>query len=163
MIFSVAQFVVLHTSLRDPYSLPAKRTLTNLVPSAWVNDDLIMERKEGLILYLHSLLQSAELQDHPILIQFLMPGPFAPFGTPQIRHDALTVPMESRSMASISHVQSRFLSIKSESDHDEAEAAGSVTPVAGTYYPSWAGSSLPPEKLAFAKYDIIFFGMQCLQ
>jgi len=66
-------------------------------------------------------------------------------------------------MASISHVQSRFFPIKSESDHDEAEVAGSVTPIAGTYYPSWAGSSLPPEKLAFAKYDIIFFGVQCFQ
>lgn len=149
----------MHASLRDPYSLPAKRTLINLVPSAWVNDDLIIERKEGLILYLHSLLQSAELQDHPILIQFLTPGPFAPFGTPQIRRDTLTVPMESRSMASITPVKSRFLSSKSESDHDEAEIAGSVIPVAGTYYPSWADSALPPEKLDFAKYDIIFFGV----
>jgi len=149
--------------LRDPYPLPAKHTLTNLVPSAWINDDLIMERKEGLILYLHNLLQSAELQDHPILIQFLTPGPFAPFGTPQIRHDTLTVPMQSRSVASITPVQSRILSIKSESDHDEAEIARPVTPVAATYYPSWAGSTLPPENLAFAKYDIIFFGVQCFQ
>lgn len=151
--------------MRDPYQLPAKRTLTNLVPSAWVDDDLIVERKEGLILYLHSLLQSTELQDHPILIQFLTPGPFAPFGTPQTKCDALIAPMESKSMVSVAlnPIQSRLLSIKFEPSQDEVEIASSVTPVTGAYYPSWAVSTLPPERIAFEKYDIIFFGAPCFQ
>ncbi|KXN90766.1 Chitinase A1 [Leucoagaricus sp. SymC.cos] len=140
-----SEFVALHACLRDPFSLPAKRAITNLVPSAWVNDELIAERKEGLTFYLHSLLQSAEIQDHPILVQFLTPGSFAPFGTPQIERDVPIVRMESKSL--------------SEPDQDNAQVVNSMTPtpIAGAYYPSWAAETLPPEKVAFSKYDIIFF------
>ncbi|KAF5347319.1 hypothetical protein D9756_009917 [Leucocoprinus leucothites] len=154
-----SEFVTLHTSLRDPYSLPAKHTLTNLVPSAWVNDELITERKEGLALYTHSILQSTEIQDHPILVQFLTPGPFAPFGMPQIECRAPIVRMESRSLASVAvdPTQSRPLSIKSEPDQDGTKIAGSGIAIAGAYYPTWAVDTLEPEKIAFSKYDVIFF------
>jgi chitinase len=145
--------------LRDPFSLPAKHTLTNLVPSGWINDELISERKEGLTQYLISLLHLAEIQDHPILVQFLAPGPFAPFGTPQIRRDVPAVRMKSKSLAcvAVKPVQSRVM-IRREPDLDGGQLAGSEAPIAGAYYPSWAVVSLPPEKIAFSKYDIIFFG-----
>ena len=32
-------------------------------------------------------------------------------------------------------------------------------PVAAAYYPAWAVTAHPPEKLDFSKFDIIFFGM----
>jgi chitinase len=30
-------------------------------------------------------------------------------------------------------------------------------PLAAAYYPSWAADTLSPEKIAYAKFDIIFF------
>lgn len=139
--------------------LPAKRTLaTNLVPSAWLNDEFIAERKKGLSTYLRNLIQSTQLQDHPILIQFLTPGPFDPFGTPQIELGDPFVQMGSISPVSIgvNFGQSRAVihSAKVESDRDHR---GDPEPIAAAYYPSWAVDALSPEKVVFSKFDIIFF------
>ncbi|KAF7351121.1 Glycoside hydrolase family 18 protein [Mycena sanguinolenta] len=53
------QFAALHTALGKPdnVQLPPKRILaTTFIPSAWVDDTLIAERKDGLKAYLNTVL-----------------------------------------------------------------------------------------------------------
>jgi chitinase len=144
--------------LRDPFVLPAKRSLTtNLVPSAWLDDELIAERKEGLSIYLDNLLQCYDLQDHPLLVQFLTPGLFYPFGTPQTEPGDPVANMRSKS-SSLSVTVSPGLPRESyiQSDAGTGHARDSE-PLAAAYYPSWSADTLSPEKIAYAKFDIIFF------
>ncbi|KAF9443605.1 glycoside hydrolase family 18 protein [Macrolepiota fuliginosa MF-IS2] len=152
-----SEFTILHTLLLDTFVFPAKHTfITNLVPSAWANDELINERKKGLSVYLHSLL-STELQNHPVFVQFLTPGPFTPFRTPQIERNDPTVQMESKSLATlgVDPTQPCALS-RAKSDQDSAKITDSE-PIAAAYYPSWAVDTLKPEQIVFSKFDIIFF------
>lgn len=59
--------------LKDPYTLPPKRSLsTTLIPSAWVDDRLISERKRGLSQYLEDLLKSPDYKDRSMLLHFLV-------------------------------------------------------------------------------------------
>ncbi|KAJ3573232.1 hypothetical protein NP233_g2569 [Leucocoprinus birnbaumii] len=68
------------------------------------------------------------------------------------------VRMESRALASVAvNPESRVAAIKSEPDQDGIEITESAAPIAGAYYPSWAAGTLEPEKVAFSKYDIIWF------
>ncbi|EKM76188.1 hypothetical protein AGABI1DRAFT_108941 [Agaricus bisporus var. burnettii JB137-S8] len=152
-----SEFVTLHTSFRDPFHLPAKHSLTtNLVPSAWLNDELIAERKEGLETYLHNLLRCYDLQDHPLLVQFLTPGLFYPFGTPQTEPGDPVANMESKSLLSVNVSPDRSHEIYTRSEAGEGLARHSE-PLAAAYYPSWAADTLSPEKIAYTKFDIIFF------
>jgi hypothetical protein len=53
-------------------TLPPKRILsTTFVPSAWVDDELIAERKAGLATYLSKLVHTPEYEKNPILNEFL--------------------------------------------------------------------------------------------
>jgi chitinase len=67
--------VTLQTTLGvKDLELPPKRILANIfIPSAWVDDTLISERKEGLKTYLNTLLASPQYKDNPALNDFLTP------------------------------------------------------------------------------------------
>ncbi|OBZ70107.1 putative endochitinase [Grifola frondosa] len=74
-----SEFVQLHDTLRDSESLPPKRILvTSFIPSAWIDDQLIAERKAGLSAYLSNLLQLPQYRAHKALLEFLSPS----FSTP---------------------------------------------------------------------------------
>ncbi|RDB17715.1 Chitinase A1 [Hypsizygus marmoreus] len=138
-----SQFVGLHEYLEDSFTLPPNHHLTNaVVPSAWVNDELIAERKSGLAAYLTHVNTVPEFQDNPIYVQFL--------SSPSFDMDSLgqgakeTPNMVSRDTVKIYQV------IASDPDTQ-------ATPIAAAYYPSWSAWTNPPNKLNFAKFDIIFY------
>ncbi|GLB44488.1 putative glyco_18 [Lyophyllum shimeji] len=137
-----SQFVALHETLKDPFTLPPKRLLaTTFIPSAWVDDALIAERKAGLTQYLSDLLQSPDYKDAPALLAFLSA-------------DDILAPRKFDVEDAVPSTLSRkaALDIDLTSDGD-AEAA--ATPIAAAYYPDWAG--LTPENIDFSKFDILFF------
>ncbi|KAG6824761.1 hypothetical protein H0H92_005892 [Tricholoma furcatifolium] len=119
-------FVSLHDILKDPFELPPKRLITtNLIPSTWVDDSLITERKAGLTKYLSNLLKSPKYKDSAPLLQFLCDND--DHGT----DDAMC----SRSTSS-----SLFLELKA-TDNTVATAA---TPIAAAYYEKWTAAGNPP-------------------
>lgn len=135
-----SEFEALHRALNDPFVLPPKRLLTtSFIPSAWIDDDLIAERKAGLEEYLSNLLSIPDHENSPILVQFL---------TPNI----------------ISANTTRFNSVPTTLCHGAAMNVESVdgveaqnTMIAAAYYPDWSADSNPPEKIDFSKFDILFF------
>jgi chitinase len=133
----------LHVNIGDKFSLPPKRILsTTFVPSAWVDDKLIAERKIGLASYLNNLLSSLDYKDAPALLDFITP-------TSRITdskfnaEDALPSTLSRKEALHAQEVLS-----------DEISAQPKF--VAAGYYPYW--SSRTPESLDFSKFDIIFFG-----
>ena len=69
-------FLTFHSeTLRDPFNLPPKRLfVTTFVPSAWLDDAQIAERKAGLTTYLCDLLAS-KFKHSEVLAEFLSPEP----------------------------------------------------------------------------------------
>lgn len=67
------QFVALHQALNvKSVELPPKRILTTtFVPSAWLDDELINERKAGLAEYLAKLVHMPEYAKKSALLEFL--------------------------------------------------------------------------------------------
>ncbi|TFK52796.1 glycoside hydrolase family 18 protein [Heliocybe sulcata] len=135
-----SEFAALQSQLGDSYGLPPKRLLvTTFIPSAWVDDDLIAERKSGLSSYLRSLLADDAFRSEPALLHFLSAA-----GAGTIRafdlEDALPSTL-SRKAA---------LTMLGEID-------AKATKVAAAYYPDWVGDSNPPENLDFSKFDILLF------
>lgn len=130
-------------TLKDSFSLPPKRLLsTAFIPSAWVDDTLIKERKAGLTQYLTNLLQSPDYKDNPAIVDFLTPK-----GTKSLSKFDLEDAVPS--------TLSRKTALNLEAQGDvEIEA----TMIAAAYYPDWSAGSFPPEKLDFSKFDILFFG-----
>ncbi|KAG6833417.1 hypothetical protein H0H87_007402 [Tephrocybe sp. NHM501043] len=130
--------------LTDPFELPPKRLLaTSFIPSAWIDDTLIAERKAGLTKYLSDLLKSTEYKDAPLLRDFFTED----YGRERARFDVEDA---------VPSTLSRKAAMKLESTNDVEETA---TPIAGAYYVDWAASGNPPEGVNFAKFDILFFGM----
>lgn len=128
-----AQFLSLQQCLRDPWHLPAKRPLkTALLPSSWVDDNLLEERKEGLELYLSFLLRDLEHREHPALNRFLSLGAFDidPPLTSGEKAQSLQIPLEDNK-----------------------------TLISASYYPSWVLDTHPPEQIDFSKFDVLFFGV----
>ncbi|KAF7421003.1 hypothetical protein PC9H_011522 [Pleurotus ostreatus] len=137
-----SEFVQLHDSLHDPFTLPPKRFLvTTFIPSAWVDDALVAERKTGLASWLRDLLSSDDFKDNSALLAFLTPDASA---TP--RHFSLEDVLPS--------TLSRKAGIKFTPE-DEVDTM--ATPIAAAYYPDWSAGSNPPEKIDFSKFDILFF------
>jgi chitinase len=127
--------------------LPPRRALANIVvPFAWINDQLISERKAGLTDYLNHLITIREFQDNKTLLQFLTSQLFDPA-------QLLDTPNNLPSMVSMNVLTPN----KTKIEPDDPRLA----PVAATYYPTWAAEDHPPEKLDFSKFDIIFFGKGC--
>ncbi|KAI0940229.1 hypothetical protein AcV5_001393 [Taiwanofungus camphoratus] len=135
-----SEFVDLHNTLGDPGALPPKRILvTSFLRSAWVDDKLIAERKEGLNAYLASLLQSSQYITSPALLKFLTPSTSTP--TQFNPEDALPSTLSRRTALQLEGMLS----------------AASSTPIAAAYYPDWASNSNPPQNLDFSKFGILLF------
>ncbi|KAK0216319.1 glycoside hydrolase family 18 protein [Armillaria fumosa] len=133
-----SEFAALHDALGDPYSLPPKNSVFNaIIPSAWVDDELIAERKDGLLAYLNSLLRSSRYQASSKLLAFLNPNYMTDVHG---LDDEITPSMICKVNLTIKAPVSRLSS-----------------PVAAAYYPDWSSWSNPPGKLDFSKFDILFF------
>ncbi|KAI0355450.1 glycoside hydrolase family 18 protein [Trametes cingulata] len=138
-----SDFVALHDTLNDPGSLPPKRILaTTFVPSAWLDDTLIAERKAGLSAYLTGLLHSPQFRAHKALRDFLAPAspsgaPAAPFNP----EDALPSTLTRKAALA---------------EQGELSAQASA-PLYAAYYPDWSSDQIPPNTLDFSKFDIILF------
>ncbi|KAI0751174.1 glycoside hydrolase family 18 protein [Daedaleopsis nitida] len=140
-----SEFVALHDTLNDPGSLPPKRILaTTFVPSAWLDDTLIAERKAGLSAYLTGLLQSPQFRTHKFLVEFLVPSPFTSSSRDFSLEDALPSTL-SRNAAL--NAQARL----------NGDISAEATPVAAAYYPDWSADAHPPNKLDFSKFDVLYF------
>lgn len=138
-----SQFVTLHECLRDSFALPPRRALANVVvPSAWIDDQLICERKAGLADYLNQLIAVPEFQDNQVILQFLTSPLFDPAPFLDTLNDLPCMVSKSTLTAD---------QTKIEPDDPRS------TPVAATYYPAWAIDHHPPEGLDFSKFNIIFF------
>ncbi|KAI8989856.1 glycoside hydrolase family 18 protein [Trametes punicea] len=136
-----SEFVALHETLNDPGSLPPKRILsTTFVPSAWLDDALITERKAGLSAYLTGLLQSPQFRVHKALIDFLTPSGPSTASRDFNLEDALPSTLSRKAALEVQNKLS-------------AEA----TPLYASYYPDWSSDQIPPNTLDFSKFDIILF------
>jgi chitinase len=171
------QFVTLHEVLKDPFNLPPKRLLvTTFLPSAWADDALIQERKEGLAEYLTDLLASSKFKYHTALHQFLLGEAVGSNtnseGGPNRDNfdleDALpsTLPRKAAlTMAAMGRPTgadvASLMAASSKSSDATASAAAAVAPTSmhyAAYYPGWSAYANPPEKLDFSKFDILYFG-----
>ena len=117
--------------------MPPKRLLaTTFIPSAWIDDTLISERRAGLTKYLNDVLQSPEYKGNPALAAFFSQS------TPTSAFD-----LEDALPSTLS--RKAALDLKAQS--------ADVTPIAAAYYENWA-TSPSVENIDFSKFDIIFFG-----
>lgn len=105
---------------------------------------LLAERKAGLAEYLAALLWSPEYQTAPALIDFLKRDTTNP---------KLAVDLEDYLPSTLSRKNVLAMERTASAKY---ELNGAF--VASAYYPSWAASSVPPETVDYAKYDIVFFG-----
>lgn len=122
------------------FPLPPKRTVTtSLVPSAWVDDELIKERKAGLQMYLTNLLHDLKFRTHLELVRFLAPSA----GFKDAEATGASPVMVSKGALVSRHAL-----------HDEDIRK----PIAASYYPAWASSTVAPSDINFSKFDVIFFG-----
>ncbi len=145
-LITIWQFVALHDSLNDPGTLPPKRILaTTFVPSAWLDETLVAERKAGLSAYLTGLLESPQFRNHQSLIDFLTPS-------------STSSSREFNPEDAIPSTLSRKTALNLAVDLHGDVSAEATTPIAAAYYPDWAADSNPPNKLDFSKFDILYFG-----
>ncbi|KAH8096611.1 glycoside hydrolase family 18 protein [Cristinia sonorae] len=136
-----SDFVELHTELNDPFTLPPKRILaTTFLPSAWVDDTLIAERKAGLSAYINALLTSPSFKSSPVLAAFL-----------EASSNATSFSLEDALPSTLSRAAAQKLLAKG------GEVKATANPVAAAYYPDWSAGSNPPENLDYSKFDILFF------
>ncbi|KAJ2921654.1 hypothetical protein H1R20_g15441, partial [Candolleomyces eurysporus] len=167
------------TAVKRRYSeihstFPPKRLLvTTFLPSAWADDALIQERKEGLAEYLTDLLASSKFKYHTALHQFLLGEEIGSDansdGGPNRDNfdleDALpsTLPRKAAlTMAAMGRPTGADVAsmIASSSSNGNADADATVAPTAlhyAAYYPGWSASANPPERLDFSKFDILYF------
>ncbi|KAJ6593462.1 glycoside hydrolase superfamily [Mycena capillaripes] len=111
--------------------LPPKRILvTAFIPSAWVDETLIAERKEGLKAYLNTLLATSQYKDNETLREFL---------TPSLLASPRQFDLEDALPSTLSQ-----------------KAAQQLGAVAAAYYPDWSADSFSPEHLDYSKFDILF-------
>ncbi|KAI0336889.1 glycoside hydrolase [Trametopsis cervina] len=135
-----SDFVQLHNTLRDNESLPPKRILvTSFVPSAWVDNSLIAERKAGLSTYINALLKAPQYNQHSTLTTFLSVS--SDTGKEVSPEDALPSTLSRKAALEL---------------HAKLNAAA-ASPIAAAYYPDWSADSWPPESLDYSKFDILFF------
>ncbi|KAG6889319.1 hypothetical protein C0992_005645 [Termitomyces sp. T32_za158] len=147
MYFSPYAKIPAIETLKDPYTLPPKQLLfTTFIPSAWVDDTLINERKLGLTQYLEDLIKSPDYKDNSTLLHFLTDS------------KSLTIP-KFHPKDEFSLILSRKEAFKSLSSPETGDRPSAATLIAGSYYPYWSAGSYPPEGLDFSKFDILFFGM----
>ncbi|KDR78222.1 hypothetical protein GALMADRAFT_1307739 [Galerina marginata CBS 339.88] len=143
-VFTLKQFVALKEVLCTPFALPPKRIIGTLFsPSGWINDGLINERKRGLQKYLTFLIHDMVLSHHTEFLLFLGAGDLP-------THKSTIWPS-----LVLPEMTSKELMIAKNSTLLEPERT--LKPVAASYYPSWASDAIPPHKIDFSKFDILFF------
>ncbi|KAJ7072791.1 glycoside hydrolase family 18 protein [Mycena amicta] len=135
-----SEFVHLHAALgASDLELPPKRILvTTFVPSAWVDDALISERKKGLKAYLNALLADPAYKDQAALKEFLSPA---------LRASPRRFDLEDALPSTLSRKTAQEL----------APVVAATTFIAAAYYPDWAVDDFPPESLDYSKFDILDF------
>ncbi|KAJ7741500.1 glycoside hydrolase [Mycena olivaceomarginata] len=135
-----SEFAALHAALGvQDAELPPKRILaTTFIPSAWVDDTLIAERKDGLKTYLNTLLSTAQYKDNKTLLEFLAPSLLA---SPR------QFDLEDALPSTLSRKKAQELGV----------VTAATTFVAAAYYPDWSVDSFPPESLDYSKFDILNF------
>lgn len=117
-------------------AFPPRRALVNsLVPFAWISDSLLEERKAGLNEVLCILLNTQKTQNHPYLYKFF-------------RYSISSFAMESMGEGFVQMRSTRPL----------LRNVAKSSPILGTYYPSWVADILPPGKVDWSRFDIVFFG-----
>ncbi|KAF8814370.1 glycoside hydrolase [Phlegmacium glaucopus] len=133
-----SEFLALKSAMRDDrHIIPPKRTVTtSVIPDAWVDDGLIAERKHGLGLYINSLLGDDEFRRSAALFEFLSLG-------------VMANPVAGR--ACPGNISKESLPITQIIDEDNNK------PIAASYYPAWTADVVPPKKIDFSKFDIMFF------
>ncbi|CAA7268385.1 unnamed protein product [Cyclocybe aegerita] len=156
-----SDFVALKLALGDCFPLPPKRTITtSVVPCAWMDDRLIEERKRGLQMYLTYLLHDLARRRDPELARFLAPGYYRYIGRLSAANNAKDGP-GGEQVTTPSMIQAKSALASSYMRSGGANAAGTdedrKKPIAASYYPSWAADTLPPSKIDFSKFDVIFF------
>lgn len=130
--------------MKDPYNLPPKRLLATIfIPSAWVDDALIAERKAGLAEYLTDILSSPKYKDQTVVFEFL-----------SLKSSDMDQKFDFEDALPSTLTRNRALALAS--DGNELTAAASM--INGAYYPDWAATAVPPESIDFSKFDLIFFG-----
>ncbi|KAF8178643.1 glycoside hydrolase family 18 protein [Mycena galopus ATCC 62051] len=135
-----SEFVTLHAALGpQDIDLPPKRILvTTFIPSAWVDDTLITERKDGLKTYLNTLLTIPRYKDDKTLKEFLAPALLA---SPR------QFDLEDALPSTLSRKKAQGL----------GAAVAATTLIAAAYYPDWSVDTIPPESLDYSKFDILNF------
>ncbi|KAJ6589902.1 glycoside hydrolase family 18 protein [Mycena vulgaris] len=133
-------FVALHTALGvEDIELPPKRILATIfISSAWVDDALIAERKEGLKKYLNTLLETSQYKDNEALEEFLTPT-------------LLASPRQFDPEDALPSTLSR------KTAQQPSAVTAAATFIAAAYYPDWSADAFPPESLDYSKFDILFF------
>jgi chitinase len=140
-----SEFVTLHAALQDPYTLPPKRLLaTTFIPSAWVDDELIAERKVGLAEYLFNLLSTPKYKEKSLLYEFF---------SAQVVEREFKFDLEDALPSTLT----RGKALKLASASLNGEVSSQVAMIAASYYPDWVSTTVPPEGLDFSKFDIIYF------
>ncbi|KAJ7125147.1 glycoside hydrolase family 18 protein [Mycena epipterygia] len=133
-----SEFTALHATLGvTDFELPPKRILvTTFIPSAWVDDALISERRAGLEEYISKLLENPQYRHSNAVQEFLAPSIHASPREFELE-DALPSSLSRKTAEELISVAATF--------------------IAAAYYPSWTADSHPPETLNYAKFDVLFF------
>lgn len=114
--------------------MPQKHTLnTSIIQHAWLDDRLIADRKRGLALYINSLIGDYKFREHSALLDFLSPDVIVDPALPQM-------------------VAKESLTLTKGIDENNVKA------IAASYYPAWSTDTVPPNKIDFSKFDLLFFG-----
>ncbi|KAJ3859360.1 glycoside hydrolase family 18 protein [Lentinula novae-zelandiae] len=136
-------------------SLPPKRILvTSFVPSAWLDDVLIEERKTGLAAYLNAILVHPTYRNAPALSDFLSSNDSKTSNPKLDLEDALPSTMSRQSALQI---KAQLLSGDGEATANKGEMKADATLIAAAYYPDWSESEFPPESLDYTRFSILFF------
>lgn len=154
------------------------------IPSAWVDDSLIAERKAGLSSYLSYLVSSPEYRDSPSLRKFLAVG-----GGQGTEGESQDERFDLEDALPSTMTRKKALELKAEllkadangaAKTGEGEAKAEATFIAASYYPGkllnpcskacktshlravrwgdWAEDTIAPENIDYSKFDILLYG-----
>ncbi|KAF9255037.1 glycoside hydrolase family 18 protein [Marasmius fiardii PR-910] len=150
-----SDFIALDTALNSPAPLPPKRIIvTTFIPSAWMDNALINERRVGLTNYLTTVLKNPAFEGNPVLHEFLFSS--SPRSSMRQLHLEDAVPStlsRSTAVALVSDLRNGNV-VADGGNEEKANASG---PIAAGYYPDWVSGDSPPENVDFSKFDILFF------
>ncbi|KAJ4480852.1 glycoside hydrolase [Lentinula aciculospora] len=153
-----SEFLALHNALAPSeditVSLPPKRILvTSFIPSAWLDDVLIEERKTGLAVYLTAILAHSSYQNTAVLNDFLSNESKVAHAKLDLE-DALPSTMSRQKALQL---KTQLLSGDKEAAAANGEVKAKATLIAAAYYPDWSESEFPPESLDYTRFSILFF------